>query len=300
MKFSKLFQFLLFAAGLMNMGIVGDGGGGASVDAGGDAGAGGADDGAAATTAAATTSKPADDGKAQGKKPSDEEARLLKEVMQKKEALKEKDAALTAAQEKLKQFEGIDPEAVRKLLEAQKAAETAQLEAKGEWERLKTRMAEEHTAQTKTLQDQVTALQAQLSQKANLIDELSIGTQFGQSTFISEELTLTPAKARVVYGTHFDLVDGKIVGYDKPRGSANRTALVDQTGEPIGFDAALKKIVDADPDKNHLIKSKVRPGANSDSRRGDSKNVVKSDGSSVSKITAGLAGFNMGSSGGIA
>lgn len=257
-------------------------------DAGGGGGAG--DDAAkAAADAAAEAAKAA----AGDKKPSDEEARLLKENMSKKAQLVKAAEATAALEAKLKAFEGIDPEAVRKLLGDQKDAEAKQLEAKGDWDRLKTRMAEEHGKETTSLKAQLAELQASLGQASGVINDLSIGTKFGQSAFIADELTLTPGKARVIYGDHFDLVAGEVVGYDKPRSAANRTALVDQYGSAVGFDAALRKIVEADPEKDHLLKSKVKAGAGSESKK--MTGVPTKDaggGDSVSKISAGLKGLN--------
>ena len=228
-----------------------------------------------------------------GKKPSDEEARLLKENMKKKEALDKAGKDLLAAQEALKKFEGIDPEAVRKLLGEQKTAEEAALAAKGDWERLRTRMAEEHGKETTAKDATIAALQAELGKTKSAVNELSIGTKFSQSKFISEELTLTPSKARVIYGDHFDLEDGVVTGYDKPRGAANRTALVDQYGTAVAFEDALKKIVEADPEKDHLMKSKVKTGAGSESRRGAPAKVeLPTDG--ISKIANGLKGIKQG------
>lgn len=223
--------------------------------------------------------------------PTDEEARLLKENMSKKEQLRKTQDELANLR---KQFEGIDPEAVRKLLAEQKSAEEQALEKKGDYERLKARMAEEHGKEVTSLKSQIEALQGELGKTKGTINELSIGTQFGQSTFIADELTLTPAKARVIYGDHFDLEDGKVVGYDKPRGAAGRTALVDQYGSAVPFDAALRKIVEADPEKDHLLKSKVKAGAGSDSKKPNSdpaKSEQATD--SVSKIASGLKGLKL-------
>lgn len=222
--------------------------------------------------------------------PSDEEARLLKENMQKKEQLKKKDDEIAALK---KQFEGIDPEAVRKILAEQKSAEEQALEKKGDYERLKARMAEEHSKEVTSLKAQLEALQGELGKTKGTINDLTVGTQFGQSKFIGEELTLTPAKARVIYGDFFEVEDGKIVGYDKPRGSAGRTALVDQYGSAVAFDAALRKIVEADPEKDHLLKSKVKAGAGSDSKKvsGEPAKEVATD--SMSKIAKGLAGLKI-------
>lgn len=238
--------------------------------------------------------KGAKEGEGGAKKPSDEEARLLKENMRRKEELRRAAEEKAALEAKLKQFEGIDPEAVRKLLAEQKTAEEKQLEAKGDYERLKQRMAEEHTRETAALKAQIEALNAELGKTKSTVNELSIGTQFGQSKFISEELTLTPAKARVIYADYFDLEDGKVVGYDKPRGAPNRTALVDQYGNAVAFDEALRKIVEADPEKDHLLKSKMKPGAGSDSKK-PSGIPPKETGpvSAVSRIASGLKGLKV-------
>jgi len=287
----KWWMFKMNSWGLQDQ-AKGDGDPGGS----GGGGGGGDDDAAAKAKAEAEAAAAA----AAAKKPTDEEAKLLKEVMQKKEALQKTQADLTAAQERLKEFDGIDPAEIKKLLQAQKDAETAQLEAKGEYERVKQRMAEEHANQTKSLQEQIDALKAQLGQKDGAINELSIGAQFAQSTFIAEELTLTPSKARVVYGEHFDVVDGKVVAFDKPRGATNRTALVDQYGNNVGFDEALRKIVDADPDKDALLRSKVKPGAGSDSKKADPKPKQEIADTSTGKIANGLKSLNLLNTGKIA
>lgn len=223
--------------------------------------------------------------------PSDEEARLLKENMKKKEELRKTQEELASIK---KQFEGIDPEAVRKLLSEQKDAETKALEAKGDYERLKQRMAEEHAKEVASLKGVIESMTGERSKLSSTINDLTVGTQFSQSQFIAGELTLTPAKARVIYGDYFDVEDGKTIGYDKPRGAVGRTALVDQYGNAVGFDAALRKIVEADPEKDHLLKSKVKPGAGSESKKpaGElGKNEPAPD--SVSKIAAGLKGLKI-------
>lgn len=280
---SYLLRKLLSSGGYMDEatdGASGDSSGGS---------AGAAETAAAAEAAELAASAAADAAKAAAhgnKKPTDEEARLLKENMKKK-------ADLTKAQEELaqvkKQFEGIDPEAVRKLLADQKLAEDKRLEEKGDYERLKQRMAEEHTAKTKTLEEQIAALNSELSKSKGAVDQLSITTNFGQSKFVADELTLTPAKARIIYADHFDLEDGKVVGYDKPRGAANRTALVDQYGAPVEFDSAMRKIVEADPEKDYLLKSKTKAGAGSDSKRSASPQAAATQATnSISRIAEGL------------
>lgn len=230
------------------------------------------------------------DDKGQGGKsgPTDAEAKLLKEVMDKKDALKKKDEALAQANERLKQFDGIDPEEVKKLLADRKKAEEDQLAAKGEWDRLKQRMAEEHGNEIKSVKEQLEEREKALQERDRMINELTIGNAFGVSKFISEELTLTKTKARMIYGDHFDFVNGEVVGYDKPRGAANRTAYVDSKGDPLSFDEAMKKIVDADPDRDEIIKSRMKKGADSSSQKGEPPKKPGADLKGMSRIAAGL------------
>ncbi len=222
------------------------------------------------------------------KKPSDEEARLLKENMRRKEELRKKDEELTNLK---KSIEGIDLDSVRQMLADKKAAEEKALEAKGDFDNLKKRMAEEHAKEVQLLRDQLAGKEAELNKLVGNINELTVGGQFANSKLIAEELVYTPNKARAFYGDHFDLVDGKVVGFDKPRGAQNRTALVDQYGEPVAFDDALRKIVEADPEKDYVFKSKVKPGAGSESKRPSTPAGGKDAPSdALSKIQAGLKG----------
>lgn len=192
-----------------------------------------------------------------------EKHELLREVMDKKNKLKEAQTQAKAAADALKAFDGIDPAKYHDMVKKEKDAETAAAEARGDFESVKTAMIEEHGKATKTLQNQIDDLTKQLTGRDELINELTVGNDFGASTFIRESLTLTPAKARRLYGTHFEVKDGKTVAYDAPLGAAKRNPLVDAAGNPLVFDEAFKRIIDADPDKETLLKAKVNPGSGS-------------------------------------
>lgn len=215
----------------------------------------------------------ADDTSDDSGKPSEREAELLKETMQRKKQLKEKDEAMSELQKQLKAWEGLNPEEVRNLVQAQKDAERQKLEEKGQFEKVKEQMNEAHQAELQKLQDQIAELEKTVSGRDGMIEDLSIGNTFNSSKFIADELTLPVSKARTLYGNHFERGEnGKIVGYDKPRGSEGRAPYVDASGDPLAFDAALKKIVDSDPDKDSLYRSKAKPGAGSstDQKAGES------------------------------
>jgi chemotaxis protein histidine kinase CheA len=228
----------------------------------------------AAEAKAGESNDAVDDGK-----PSEREAELLKETMQRKAQLKEKDQTISEMQKQLKAWEGLNPDEVKSLVQAQKDAETRKLEEKGQFEKVKEQMNEAHQAELQTLQEQIEALNKEIAGRDNQIEDLSVGNTFSASKFIADELTLPVSKARTLYGAHFERgEDGKIVGYDKPMGSEGRAPYVNASGEPLAFDAALKKIVDSDPDKDSLYRSKAKPGAGSgtDAKAGSSGEASQS------------------------
>lgn len=261
---------------------------------GGDLG-GGADGGQNATSGG--EENPADGGeenpadktppKEGGSQLTDKEAALLKDVMKHKEAAKAAKAAEAALRESIGD---LDLAEVRQILADKKAAETKALEERGEYERVKQSMAEQHKAEVAKLQQQIADLQGAKGESEKRINDLTVGTQFGQSEFVTGELVLPPAKARALYGDHFEIEDGKVVGYDKPRGEPNRTAIVDAYGQTVGFDEAMRKIIEADPEKDYLIKSKVKQGAGSNSTpKGQKIEAPQKALTGQEKIQAGLA-----------
>lgn len=213
---------------------------------------------------------------------------LLREVMDKKNKLKEATAAAAAAAEQLKAFEGVDVAKYRELVRKEKEAETAAAEARGDFEAVKKSMAEAHSTEKKTLEQRIAELESSLAAKDQTIDNLTVGNDFGSSSFIRDSLTLTPTKARQLYGDHFEVKDGKTMAYDKPKSAANRNPLVDASGNPLVFDEAFKRIIEADPDKETLLKAKVNPGAQSSSKpvTGDVKKPVTTNLQGVDRIRA--------------
>src|SRR5260370_29130643 len=208
---------------------------------------GGGDDAAklAADAAAAAADLAAADAEAKrlaalgSNKPTDAEAALLREVMDKKEKLKTKDAELATATARLKEFDGLDAKELRALVTARKDAETAALEAKGAWDSLRAQMVEAHTKELQTERDGKSAAETRAVELASQIAELTVGNAFGTSKFITDEMTLSVAKARRVYGSHFEFKDGAVVAFDKPAASKDRNAMVDAQRAPRVFEAAI-------------------------------------------------------------
>lgn len=227
-------------------------------------------------------------------KPSDSEAKLLKEVMKQKDAAKAAQAEVDRLKAEITKFEGIDPVKVRELLAQQAEEERKKAEARGEYDRLIKQMADSHKADRETLVSTISVKDTTIAGLQKQIADMTVGQAFTGSEFIKGELTLTPTKARVIYGAHFEFKDGAVIGYDKPAGASDRTPLVDAAGQPLSFEDALKKLVDADPDKDQLYRSKVKPGAGSSTQSGGPAAAAAAAAeaakgmSSVSKIAAGL------------
>ncbi|EPD8358971.1 DUF6651 domain-containing protein, partial [Salmonella enterica subsp. enterica serovar Eko] len=123
--------------------------------------------------------------------------------------------------------------------------------------------------------------------KAQLV-EMTVGASFSGSTFLREKVLMTPAKARVIYGSHFEVgEDGSVVGYDKPAGQKERAVLVDGEGKPLPFESAIERILRADPEADALMRSEAKQGAGSNSKPTHKVNQPKNR-STMDKLTSGL------------
>lgn len=204
-----------------------------------------------------------DAGKTDAGKTDDEKAALLREVMEKKDKLKATSKDLADAKRALEAYEGVDPAKVKELIRKEAEAEQRDAEARGDFERVKQMMAEEHERAVAKIQNDLKAERESRAADIALIDELTIGNAFGNSDFIRESMSISPTKVRSLYGSHFERKDGVVVAYDKPAGAKDRTMLVDATGAALSFEEALSRIIDADPDKKGMMKSRAKPGAGS-------------------------------------
>ena len=247
------------------------------------------DDAKVASEAAAAAAALSSDPKLQAA--ATEKAELLREVMDKKDKLKIATKDLADARKLNEAYEGVDPAKVKELLKKEADAERIAAEAKGDFERVKTMMNTEHDKALKVVQDQLDVERDGRKADLSLIDELTVGNSFGNSEFIRDSLTISPAKARRLYGDHFERQGNTVVGYDKPAGEKDRTLLVSAKGDALSFEEALNRIVEADPDKKGVLKSKAKAGAASasDQDKGDKNKAPKVVG--TARIAANLAGL---------
>lgn len=216
-----------------------------------------------------------DEAESEAPKTTEAEAKLLAEVMKRKadnKALAEKYEGLTKTQAELQaQLDafaslGVSAEEVSQILADRAKKEEEILEGEKNWEALKKRMGQEHQkaldSRTDQMQQEIDKLAERLEAAQDNIREMTVGVQFANSKFIREGTTLNTRVARNVYDSYFDVdAKGQVVGYDAPRGAEGRTPLVDANGNNLPFDEAMKAIVNAEPDKDEILKADVRPGA---------------------------------------
>lgn len=202
--------------------------------------------------------KPADNDS--GNKPSDAEAKLLKELMGLKDKHKTTDAELKQVKAALGDVSLDD---LKTIIQERKDAERVALEKRGEYDRILEQVKQEHSNALSGLQAEVDALKAQLGQKDESLVELTVGRAFSESAFIREESRIPASIARKEFGSHVEIVDGATVVYDKPRGAAERTPIVGGDGKPKSFEEAIKVLYANHPESADLIRAKVKPGSGS-------------------------------------
>lgn len=247
---------------------------------------GGSDDGDKVDDKSGDKSGDGDQGKDKSKV-SDKEAELMREVMSKKETITDLKSKLENLEKAVAKFDGLDPEAAKAALSEKEKAEQEKLEKRGEWDRLKEQLLEKHQKTVDEKDQTIADLKSQLNGANEQNQKLTIGHSFDSSSFIQDEMVLTSSKARVIYGNHFEVEDGEVVAYDKPAGASERTMLVNDKGDPLDFNSAIKVLVEKDPEHESLIKSTVRKGADSkttDEKADDKEEVI----SSQEKISSGI------------
>lgn len=220
--------------------------------------------------------------------PSDAEAKLLKEVMERKaseKALKEQLAALTGSLGDLKADD------IAKLVQEKKDRERADLEKRGEYDRILEQVKGEHAKVIETLQTEIASLKGETTKRADELVELTVGRSFSESQFIRDRSVLPASIARREFGAYVDLVDGVPVVHDKPRGAAERTPLVGADGKPKSFEEGIAALYEKHPDSKSLLKALGNPGAGSHTNT-DVKNGQQRQGENLTGLQRIQAALN--------
>lgn len=230
----------------------------------------------------------------------DEKAQLLKETMSKKEGNKKAKADKEAAEAKVTELQAqlnelfgdeVDLDGLQEKIKEKKAAEEEALKKAGDFDKLKERIVAENQAKIDKINGEhgakVKELTSELEAANAEIRRLLVSNSFANSQFLNEELTLTPSKAEKLYGDHFKVEKGED-GRMSVRAYEGETPLADDKGNFLSFEDAFKSIIDADPDKNLLMRSKAKDGAGSGTDNKAEGKIDKTQPRGVSAIAAGL------------
>jgi hypothetical protein len=221
-------------------------------------------------------------------------------------ALEAANAELEAARARLAEFEGIDAaqarENAKKVADAEKAkkeaekaakeAERARAQAENDVEALRRIQNEEHKAELDRIAAERDAERTRAQSVEAELTRVRTENAFNGSKFINEETILTGAKAQRLFGDYVEVEDGKVVVYDAPRGEAKRARVQDSKGNSLSFNEAIAKVINADPDKDSLLKSKTKPGAGTSTTEGKPEKPAQSR---HQKLAAGLANLRKNS-----
>lgn len=160
------------------------------------------------------------------------------------------------AEAKLAAFDGIeDPAAAARALELVKSLDDGKIMS-AEKAAAETKKAVE--AATKAYVEKLGAAEKEKESYREKLHETTIGRSFAESQFIKEKMTLLPRFVRESFGRHFALEDGKIVATD-----ANGDVIYSRSrpGEIASFDEALEHLVEACPERDHILKGRGQTGS---------------------------------------
>jgi chemotaxis protein histidine kinase CheA len=255
-----------------------------------------------------TVTETDDEKAAREAKEAEEAAAAAEAAKNKTKTAEEAQAALEAANEelealraKVKEFDGIDAaqarENAKKVADAEKAAKEAaaaakkaekeRAQAENNVEALRKIQQEEHDAAIAAVVAERDAARQEAQTVASQLTRVRTENAFNGSKFINDETILTGAKAQRLFGDYVEVEDGQVVVYDAPAGEAKRAKIMDSKGNPLPFNDAIKKVIEADPDKDSLLKSKTKPGAGTKTVDGKSQEQAKGD--RLSRLSQGLA-----------
>ena len=216
----------------------------------------------------------------------------IEELRQRAEAADAAAAEVERLRKEQEKFKGIDPAQARanaeKVAQAEAAARQAEkekAEAEGNLERLREIQNEEHEAAIREEREKREAAEQRSAALEARMDRAARTSACANSRYLSSETILSGPKAERIYGDYVEIEDGEGVVYDAPEGAKKRAKGMDGRGNPLPFDEAIKKVIEADPDKDSFVRSKLKPGANS---KTETSGKPEKGASRHSRLVAGL------------
>ncbi len=196
-------------------------------------------------------------------KPTENEIKLLKETMRRKKQIEALESELSSLKQLQAALGDLSADDIKAMVAEKSRRELEELESKKDYQAAIERVRSENQKVVEDVRSELAAVQSENAKLRSQIDEMTVGRSFSDSQYILEKTHMGPTVARATFGEYFELVDGEIVAYDKPRHAEDRTPLLDANGQPKGFEAAIEELVRKHPDAKRLLRSEQKPGAGS-------------------------------------
>jgi len=156
-----------------------------------------------------------------------------------------------AAEAKLKNFDGLDPELARKAIDTVGKIDAKTLIDAGKVDEVKKQITDQFTAQL-TERDKLLAL------RDSEIVDMKISGIFKDSDFLRDGIAVPRDFVESAYRSNFKIENGKVVAYDK---AGNQIMSKERLGELATPDEALRLLVESRADKDLIMKADVGNGS---------------------------------------
>jgi hypothetical protein len=190
---------------------------------------------------------------------------------------------------KLKMFEGLDPEKAKAALELASKIDQKSLIDAGKVDELKNQITQQFTGQ-------LTEKDKALAEITNKYENTLINNVFANSEFIRNNIAVPRDMFEATFRANFKVEKGEIVTYDK---AGNRLLSKSRAGEYATPEEAFAILVESHPAKDSILKADVGSGSGSGGaggnsgvvrtvRRGDQSKYKPSDWASImTKVAKG-------------
>lgn len=167
------------------------------------------------------------------------------------------------AEAALKAFGDLDPAKAREALDKLGSIDAKKLIDAGEVDKVKAEISKVYDAKLSEKDGVIAGLNKDL-------DDALIGGAFGRSAFVKDKVAIPVEFVQTYFGQRFSRENGKVVAKDA---NGNPIWSTSRPGEPADFDEALSALVNAHPQRDHILKgtgavgSGAKPGNGSGGSR---------------------------------
>lgn len=163
----------------------------------------------------------------------------------------------------LKSFGDLDPAQAREALETLGKLDQKKLIDAGQVDEVKKQI-------TKSYEEKLNEKEEQLTRRQQQIRRLSVSTQFANSSFIREHLTVPPDMLESYFGSRFHVEEGDDGSISVVARQPDGTPIFSNAkpGEPASFDEAIQHLVAQSPHKDSLLRASQKGGAGAGGGKG--------------------------------